>query len=183
MMIDRRARMERSTKETQIVTELYLDGTGISGVECEDQFLKHMTETMARYASFDLKLKAGGDNDHHIVEDVAITLGTLFKKCLGDAPVERVATEFIPMDDALAMVSVDIVDRPYADIDCPDALYSHFFRSFAMAAGLTLHISVLRGFDEHHIIEASFKALGRALYKATRIRGEVLSTKDKVEIR
>ncbi len=175
--------MERSTRETQIVTELYLDGTGASDVECEDQFFKHMTETMARYASFDLKLKAGGDNDHHITEDVAITLGTAFKKCLGDVPVERVATEFIPMDDALVMVSVDIVDRPYADIDCPDPLYSHFFRSLAMAAGLTLHISVLRGFDEHHMIEASFKALGRALYKATRVRGEILSTKDKVEIR
>jgi imidazoleglycerol-phosphate dehydratase len=96
--------------------------------------------------------------------------------------VERVATEFIPMDDALAMVSVDIVDRPFADVDCPDALYAHFFRSFAMSAGLTLHVSVIRGFDEHHIVEASFKALGKAIHKATRARDSELSTKDRAEV-
>ena len=182
-MTGRRAKVERSTRETQIVAELDLDGTGVFQVDCEIQFLKHMVETLIKYASFNLKLKAGGDNDHHIAEDVAITLGTAFKKSLGDDSVERVATEFIPMDDALAMVSVDIVDRPFADIDCPDPLYSHFFRSFAMSAGLTLHISIVRGFDEHHMVEASFKALGKALYKATRIRESELSTKNKVEIK
>ena len=175
--------MERNTRETQIVAELNLDGTGEFRVECELQFLKHMVETMARYASFDLKMDAGGDNDHHIIEDVAITLGTLVSMSLGEAAVERVATEFIPMDDALVMVSLDIVDRPYADVDCPDPIYAHFFRSFAMAAGLTLHIEVLRGFDDHHIVEASFKALGRALQKATRVRESILSTKDRVEVR
>ncbi len=182
-MTGRRAKVERSTRETQIVAELDIDGTGVFQVDCEIQFLKHMVETLIKYASFDLKLKAGGDNDHHIAEDVAITLGTAFKKSLGDASVERVATEFIPMDDALVMVSIDIVDRPFADVDCPDSLYSHFFRSFAMSAGLTLHISVIRGFDEHHIVEASFKALGKALYKATRVRQNELSTKNKVEIK
>lgn len=175
--------MERNTRETQITAELNLDGTGEFRVECEIQFLKHMVETMARYASFDLKMDAGGDNDHHIIEDAAITLGTLMNMCLGEDAVERVATEFIPMDDALVMVSLDIVDRPYADVDCPDPIYAHFFRSFAMAMGLTLHIEVMRGFDEHHIVEAAFKALGRALHKATRVRGSVLSTKDKVEVR
>lgn len=175
--------MERNTRETQIVTELNLDGTGEFRVECEIQFLKHMAETMARYASFDLKMDAGGDNDHHIIEDVAITLGTAMKMCLGEESVERVATEFVPMDDALVMVSLDIVDRPYADVDCPDPIYAHFFRSFAMAAGLTLHIDVIRGFDDHHIVEASFKALGKALHKATRVRESVLSTKDRVEVR
>lgn len=182
-MTGRRAKLERNTKETQIITELNLDGTGDFHVECEIQFLKHMVETMTRYASFDLNMDADGDNDHHITEDVAITLGTVMKMCIGEDPVERVATEFIPMDDALVMVSLDIVDRPYADIDCPNPLYAHFFRSFAMAAGLTLHVDVLRGFDEHHIVEASFKALGKALHKATRIRENELSTKDKVEVK
>lgn len=182
-MTGRRAKLERDTRETQISAELNLDGTGEFRVDCEIQFLKHMVETMVRYASFDLKMNAGGDNDHHITEDVAITLGTVMKMSLGEESVERVATEFVPMDDALVMVSVDIVDRPYADVECPDPLYAHFFRSFAMAAGLTLHISVMRGFDEHHIVEASFKALGKALYKATRVRGSELSTKDKVEVR
>lgn len=182
-MTGRRAKLERNTKETQIVTELNLDGTGDFHVECEIQFLKHMVETMTRYASFDLNMDAGGDNDHHITEDVAITLGTVMKMCIGEDSVERVATEFIPMDDALVMVSLDIVDRPYADIDCPNPIYAHFFRSFAMAAGLTLHVDVLRGFDEHHIVEASFKALGKALHKATRIRENELSTKDKVEVK
>ena len=182
-MTARMAKLERDTRETRISTELNLDGTGEFRVDCQIQFLKHMVETMARYASFDLKMNAGGDNEHHIVEDVAITLGTVMKMSLEEQPVERVATEFIPMDDALVMVSVDIVDRPYADIDCPDPLYAHFFRSFAMSAGLTLHISVIRGFDEHHIVEASFKALGRALYRATRVRGSELSTKDRVEVR
>ncbi len=181
-MTGRRAKVERSTRETKISAELELDGTGMFQVDCNIQFLKHMVETLTRYASFDLKLSAEGDNEHHIIEDVAITLGTALRKALGDRPVERVATEFIPMDDALAMVSVDIVDRPFADVDCPDGLYAHFFRSFAMSAGLTLHVSVIRGFDEHHIVEASFKALGKAVHKATRPRDSELSTKDRAEV-
>ncbi|MEA4977234.1 MAG: imidazoleglycerol-phosphate dehydratase [Methanomassiliicoccaceae archaeon] len=182
-MTGRRAKVERGTRETKVVAELDLDGTGVFQVDCSIQFLKHMVETLARYASFDLKLVAEGDNDHHITEDVAITLGDAFKKALGNGPVERVATEFIPMDDALVMVSVDIVDRPFADIDCPDDLYAHFFRSFAMSAGLTLHIDVFRGFDEHHIVEASFKSLGKALHKATVPRKTELSTKDRAEVK
>ncbi len=182
-MSGRRAKTERSTRETKIFVELDIDGTGIYDAECEIQFLKHMVETLARYASFDLRFRAGGDNDHHIIEDSAITLGTAFRKAVGDAPIQRMATEFVAMDDALAMVSLDIVDRPYADIECPDSLYAHFFRSFAMSAGITLHVAKLRGYDEHHITEASFKALGKALYKATRPRDTELSTKDRAEVR
>ncbi len=155
----RKARLERSTRETKVSVELDVDGTGKFDVDCDIQFLKHMTETFARYAQFDLVLKAGGDNDHHVIEDTAS-----------------------PMDDALVMVALDLVDRPYADIDCPDPLYTHFFRSFAMSAGITLHIVQIRGFDEHHLVEASFKALGKALYGATRPRGSLLSTKDAVKM-
>lgn len=178
----RKARLERSTRETKVSVELDVDGTGKFDVDCDIQFLKHMTETFARYAQFDLVLKAGGDNDHHVIEDTAIAMGEAVKKALGDTPVERTASCILPMDDALVMVALDLVDRPYADIDCPDPLYTHFFRSFAMSAGITLHIVQIRGFDEHHLVEASFKALGKALYGATRPRGSLLSTKDAVKM-
>lgn len=174
--------MERSTRETQIFVELDIDGAGKFDVECDIQFLKHMVETLARYASFDIKMRASGDNEHHLIEDTAITLGTAFKQALGTAPVERMATVILPMDDALVMTSIDIVDRPYADIDCPDPLYHHFFRSFAMSAGITMHIMQIRGFDEHHIIEASFKTLGKALNLAVKARKTELSTKDSVKV-
>ena len=143
------------------------------------QFLKHMTETMARYAGFDLVLSAEGDNDHHIIEDTAITLGKALRQAMGDEPIERMATAVVPMDDALVMSSLDLVDRPYADIDLPDPIYIHFMRSFAMAAGMTLHIVQIRGFDEHHLVEAGFKATGKALAQALRVRGTELSTKDR----
>ena len=180
-MTARKARLERSTRETVISAELCLDGTGRFDVETDVPFLTHMCETLARYADFDLVLRATGNNDHHIIEDTAITLGEAFKKALGDAPVERTASCILPMDDALVMVSLDLVDRPYCDADCPDDLYTHFFRSFAMSSGITLHIVLIRGFDEHHIVEAEFKALGKSLLSASRPRGTLLSTKDAVK--
>lgn len=179
-MTDRHAKLERSTRETRIAVDLNLDGAGKFQVDADIQFLKHMTETLARYASFDLTLSARGDNDHHVIEDTAIALGTAFRQALGDGPVERTAFCVLPMDDALVLVALDLVDRPYADIQCPDPLYHHFFRSFAMSAGLTLHIQQLSGFDEHHLVEAEFKALGKCLYQATRPRATLLSTKDAV---
>lgn len=182
MTESRKASLERSTRETRVSVEVDVDGTGKFDVSCEIQFLKHMAETFARYAGFDLTMKAEGDNDHHVIEDAAIALGEAVKKALGDAPVERSASCVMPMDDALVMVSLDLVDRPYADIDCPDPLYTHFFRSFAMSAGITLHIVQIRGFDEHHLVEASFKALGKAMYGATRARSSILSTKDAVKM-
>ena len=180
-MADRIATLERKTRETQISIDLNLDGTGKFDVECDIQFLKHMVETLARYSSFDIKMRATGDNDHHLIEDVGIALGKTFAKALGDSPIERMATKTVVMDDALVMTSLDIVDRPYAEVDCPDPLYHHFMRSFAMSAGITLHIMVMRGFDEHHIIEASFKSLGQCLKSAIVRRETELSTKDKVK--
>jgi imidazoleglycerol-phosphate dehydratase len=92
------------------------------------------------------------------------------------------ATKTVPMDDALVTVSLDVVDRPFADVDCPDPLYHHFMRSFAMSSGITLHIVVVRGFDDHHIIEASFKSMGLALKEALQPRDAELSTKDRARI-
>jgi imidazoleglycerol-phosphate dehydratase len=181
-MANRVASIKRETRETQISAELNLDGTGQFEVECDLQFLRHMVETLARYAEFDLKLKASGDNDHHLIEDVAITLGKAFRDALGDQPIERMATCTVVMDDAMVMTSLDLVDRPYCEVDCPDPLYVHFFRSFAMTAGITLHILVIRGFDEHHLIEAGFKSMGKALKEAIRLRGTELSNKGTVKM-
>jgi imidazoleglycerol-phosphate dehydratase len=181
-MANRVASIKRETRETQISAELNLDGTGQFEVECDLQFLRHMVETLARYAEFDLKLKASGDNDHHLIEDVAITLGKAFRDALGDQPIERMATCTVVMDDAMVMTSLDLVDRPYCEVDCPDPLYVHFFRSFAMTAGITLHILVIRGFDEHHLIEAGFKSMGKALKEAIRLRGTELSNKGTVKL-
>ena len=181
-MANRTAAIERKTRETQITAELNLDGSGKFDVECDIQFLKHMIETFSRYSNIDIKLRAVGDNDHHLIEDVGITLGKAFAQALGGQPIERMCTKTVVMDDALVLTSLDIVDRPYADIDCPDPLYHHFFRSFAMSAGITLHIMVIRGFDEHHIIEAGFKSMGLAIKGAIVRRDSELSTKDKVKV-
>ena len=177
--MSRTSSIERSTRETRVSVDLDIDGTGRFDVTCDIQFLKHMTETLARYAGFDLVLSAEGDNEHHIIEDAAITLGRALRQAVGDAPIERMATTVVPMDDALVMSSLDLVDRPYADVDLPDPIYTHFMRSFAMSAGMTLHIVVIRGFDEHHIVEGAFKATGKALAQALRLRGTELSTKDR----
>ncbi|MBR4504916.1 MAG: imidazoleglycerol-phosphate dehydratase [Candidatus Methanomethylophilaceae archaeon] len=179
-MAGRTAKVERMTRETQISVELDIDGSGKFEVDSSIMFLKHMVETLARYASFDLKVSAYGDNDHHIIEDTAITIGKALRDAMDGRPIERMATAIVPMDDALVMSSLDLVDRPYADIDCPSPEYHHFMRSFAMTAGITLHIMVFRGFDEHHIVEAGFKATGKALKEALKVRDTELSTKDSV---
>ncbi len=178
----REARISRKTRETDIELSIELDGKGTSDIECQEQFLQHMLETLARYASFDIELRASGDNKHHLVEDAAIVLGMGLREAMGSSPIERMSHATIPMDDALMTVSVDLVDRPYVDVECPDPLYMHFLRSFAMSAGITLHTVQVRGFDDHHIIEATFKALGLSLKEALKPREEPLSTKSSPEI-
>lgn len=182
-MAGRTAKMSRKTRETEISIEVNLDGEGIFDVDCDYQFLKHMIETFSRYSGVDIKMKICGDNEHHLIEDAGITLGKAIAKAIGTGPIERMATKTVVMDDALVMTSLDIIDRPYAEIDCPDPLYHHFLRSFAMAAGMTLHMMVIRGFDDHHIIEAGFKSLGLAVGQAIVPRKGVLSTKDRVKVK
>jgi len=179
----RKAKVRRQTRETNIEIAVTLDGTGKGVVQCEDKFFKHMLETLAKYASFDIELKAVGDNRHHVVEDIGIVLGSALSQAVGDQPIERIASATVPMDDALVTAAIDVIDRPYVDVECPDDLCLHFFRSFAMSAGITLHIIVERGFDEHHIVEAGFKALGISLRKAVVPRMSLLSTKDKPKVR
>ena len=182
-MKGRASGVERKTKETDVNVSMNLDGSGIYSVNCDNAFLKHMTETLSRYSFIDIVMNAKGDDDHHLIEDAGITLGLAFKDAVKNLPIERMATKTVVMDDAMVTVSIDLVDRPYAEIDCPDPLYHHFFRSFAMSSGMTLHILVIRGFDDHHIVEASFKALGKALRDSVKIIEKEISTKDKVSLK
>ena len=176
----RKKRLARKTKETDVSVEIGLDGTGKYAIDVPDKWLKHMLESVARFGKFDLRIKASGDFGHHIIEDVGIALGKALKNALGEKPVQRVGSATIPMDDALVTVAVDLVDRPYCQVDLPDEMLEHFLRSLAMEARITLHSIVLRGKNFHHINEATFKAFGMALHQATRPAGDLKSTKGRV---
>jgi len=190
----RAAVLERVTNETRIRLELNVDGSG-NGVICTSvPFLDHMLNLFARHGLFDLKVEASGDIDidfHHTVEDIGIVLGDAFKQALGDKKgIRRYGQASVPMDETLASVSIDISGRPYlvynvrlpkvkiGDFDVE--LAREFFQAFVNNAGLNLHINVMYGENVHHIIEACFKAVARAMDVATqldpRVEG-VMSTK------
>lgn len=178
---DRRCELSRKTKETDVRISLDIDGDGESRVKLPDEFLRHMIETLARYAKFDLEIDSEGDIEHHLTEDVAITLGRALREAIGERPVRRVSSAVVPMDEALVLVTVDLVDRPYINVEVPDIMYEHFLRSFVMESRATLHSQIIRGQDDHHMIEATFKALGLCLGDATRLEEKIVSTKSKVE--
>ena len=177
----RSARVDRETKETRVCVEATLDGEGSTRCEIPDEFLRHMVETLGRYSQVDLVVEAKGDIDHHLVEDVAITLGRAYREAIGDSPIRRIANAVVPMDEALVQVTVDLIDRPYVHLELPDQMYSHFIRSFAMELRATIHTVVIRGVDDHHITEATFKALGKALGEAMSRAESSLSTKSAVK--
>ena len=174
------AHVTRHSKETDVDVTLTLQGSGTYDVQTQNKFLSHMLETWTRYAGFDLRVRATGDLDHHLVEDVAITVGQAFRQAFAQAPCQRIAYDMVPMDDALVLVNVDLVDRPYYHGELPVPLWEHWFRSFAMEARINLHIEHLRGRDTHHTIEAAFKACARALKEALTPRSGEISTKGKV---
>ncbi|MEW6740089.1 MAG: imidazoleglycerol-phosphate dehydratase HisB [Nitrospirota bacterium] len=180
----RKAKVERKTKETDIAAEINLDGSGKYSINTSIPFLDHMLSLMCRHGLFDAKLKAKGDIEidyHHTVEDVGIVLGKAIKQALGDMKgISRYGQASVPMDEALASVSLDISGRPYLvykvefpkksklkDFD-PD-LIEDFLQAFVSNSSITLHINVLYGRNTHHIIEAIFKGLGRALRQAVTI--------------
>lgn len=180
----RKANVERKTKETDIVVEINLDGTGNYSIDTSIPFLDHMLSLMFKHGLFDINLKAKGDIEidyHHTVEDVGIVIGKAIKKALGDMNgISRYGQASIPMDETLASVSIDISGRPYLvykvefpkksklkDFD-PD-LTEDFLQAFVSNSGITLHVNVLYGRNTHHIIEAIFKALGKALKQAVTI--------------
>jgi len=154
----------RNTRETQITVELAA-GSGASVIDTTIPFLDHMMVTLARYASLDLTLTARGDLRHHLIEDVAIALGSAVAAIV-PARAARYGDRVIPMDDALVHVSLDLGGRPYYCGPLPSDLYDHWFRSFSDNARATVHVRVLRGRDRHHVVEAAFKALGAALREA-----------------
>ncbi|PRR82326.1 imidazoleglycerol-phosphate dehydratase HisB [Clostridium vincentii] len=182
-MIERIASITRETKETQISLTINLDGKGNSNINTGVGFFDHMLTLMAFHGGFDLEVKAKGDIevcDHHLVEDVGITLGEAVLKALGDKRgIKRYGTFFIPMDETLAQVSLDISGRSFLAFDCSFAresigsfsteMVKEFFRAFAFNSGITLHGRVLYGENDHHKVEALFKALGRALREAKEI--------------
>jgi imidazoleglycerol-phosphate dehydratase len=192
----RTAERRRTTKETAIEVRIDLDGTGTTEVSTGIPFYDHMLDQLGRHGGFDLTVRAVGDlhiDTHHTVEDVAITLGEAFAEALGDkAGVRRFASGRYPLDEALVDVALDLSGRPHVDwhVPMPEALplgnppfdpqlAEHAVSSFATAAGITLHVELVRGRNVHHIIEATFKGLARSLRDAVRVddRGGVPSTK------
>ena len=189
----RRADQHRVTRETDVRVALDLDGTGQTEIASGVPFLDHMLLAFARHGRFDLTIEATGDlaiDDHHTVEDVGIVFGDTLKAALGAASgIARFGHAYVPMDDALARVVVDIAARPFLvwEVDLPPArvgtfepaLAEEFWRALATRSGLTLHIDLIRARNAHHGLEAIWKAAGLALRNATRIAypGEIVSTK------
>jgi imidazoleglycerol-phosphate dehydratase len=195
-MAERKSIVKRETKETSINVELNIDGSGKCEINTSISMLDHLLSQLARHGKFDIKIKAGGDDQHHVAEDVAICLGKAFGEALGEKRgIVRMADASVPMDDALALVAIDISGRGYTVLDLsfadndmfgfPTDLVRHFLESFAAEARLNLHARIVYGSNDHHRAEALFKALGRALDIATRIddriTGELPSTKDFLE--
>lgn len=182
-MAARKARVERNTLETQVTVEIDLDGTGKSSFETGVPFLEHMMEQIARHGLVDLTIKCTGDtyiDDHHSVEDIGITLGQAFKEAVGDKKgIRRYGHSYVPMDEALSRVAIDISGRPGLVMDVPYTravvggfdvdLFEEFFNGFVNHSMVTLHIDNLKGKNTHHQIETVFKAFGRALRMAIEV--------------
>lgn len=176
----RSGEIHRKTKETDVKVSIALDGTGKAEIETGLPFLDHMLELFARHGLFDLQIKCAGDlevDDHHSVEDIAICLGQCVSRALGDkVGISRYGAAIIPMDEALCRVAIDLSGRFYLNYEVPTRrqkignfsveLAEHFWRSFAEAVRCNLHIDLLRGRNTHHVLEASFKAVARALREA-----------------
>jgi imidazoleglycerol-phosphate dehydratase len=189
----------RSTKETEIKVSIDLDGTGVTHVDTGLPFFDHMVTQLGRHGGIDLEVHARGDlhvDTHHTVEDVAIVLGEAVREALGDKDgIRRFGSILLPLDEALVEVALDLSGRPFIvyEVDCPPEslplgtppfdpqLGEHFFQSFATSAGITLHVRLRSGRNTHHILEASFKGVARALRDAIRVDGVgVPSTKGRL---
>ena len=190
----RKAEIYRKTTETEVSMELDLDGTGQGKISTTVAFMDHMLSLFARHGLVDLIIKSHGDtqvDDHHLVEDIGICLGDAVKKALGDKKgIHRYGSAMIPMDESLCSLVMDISGRPYLiyNVEFKSkkndkfdySLLREFFKSFSDHSGITLHINLLYGRNNHHIAEAIFKALALALRKAVTIYGRIegiLSTK------
>ena len=192
--MDRRVTVSRDTKETQIKLTLDLDGAGISKLDTGIGFFEHMLDGFARHGLFDLEVTCKGDLDvdcHHSIEDVGIVLGTAIKEAVGDKKgIVRYGSCMLPMDETLAMCAIDLSNRPYLVFDAEFSsdrvgemetqMAKEFFYAVSYSAGMNLHLKVLYGENDHHKMEALFKAFAKALDAATRFDpriSDVLSTK------
>jgi imidazoleglycerol-phosphate dehydratase len=195
-MTDRLATVKRKTKETDISLELNVDGSGKCEINTGIKMFDHLLEQVGRHGVFDIKISAMGDDQHHLVEDIAICLGKALSKALGEKRgIVRMDNAMVPMDDTLVVVVVDISGRGYTVLELPfddndmagfpTDLVRHFLESFAAEAKLNLHAKIIYGVNDHHKAEALFKALGRTLDMTTRIderiSGDLPSTKDLLE--
>ena len=195
-MAKRQSSIKRVTQETNINLILNLDGSGKLEINTGIKMLDHLLSQTAKHGRFDLKLKASGDDEHHVTEDIAICLGQALNEALGEKlGIVRMADATVPMDEALANVAIDLSGRGYCILDAEfkrndmrgfhSDLIRHFLESFATEGRLNLHARVLYGTNDHHKAEALFKALGRALDIATRIdkrtASELPSTKQRIE--
>ncbi len=193
-MAQRKAKIVRKTAETDVTVELNLEGTGKGEISTTIPFLDHMLNLLARHGFFDLKVKSRGDIEvdyHHLVEDIGICLGSAIREALGKKEkINRYGSATVPMDESLCSVSLDISGRPYLVFkvnfgvkkirDFDPALLKDFFKSLTDHSGMTLHVQVMYGRDNHHIAESVFKAFARALSEAVSFNRKVtgvLSTK------
>jgi len=201
--VTRTATVERSTAETKVLIELGLDGTGRADISTGVGFFDHMLHQIARHGGFDLRVETVGDlviDAHHTIEDTALALGTAFDRALGDRKgIRRYGDATIPMDEVLVRAAIDLSGRPYVVHDEPElapyigpvyptSMTRHIWESFGQTARMTLHVDVLRASrpggrpDAHHVVEAQFKAVSRALRDAVaidpRFAGQVPSTKE-----
>ena len=174
-------KVERRTNETEITVEL-ARGTGKAEIRTGVPFLDHMMITLARYSGLDVTVEATGDLKHHLIEDVAITLGAAFAEIIPGA-CARYGDRTVAMDDAVVQAIIDAGGRPFYRGPLPSTLYDHWMRSFADNARMTLHIIIIRGSDRHHIVEAAFKALGFAIRDVLRDTDVTFSTKGTVTMR
>ncbi len=182
------ATRKRETKETSVLVDMLVDGSGSAEVSTGLPFFDHMLDQLARHGGFDLKVLATGDLDvdgHHTIEDVGITLGECFAEALGDkAGVARFASGLFPLDEALIEIAVDLSGRPFAVWDVPfgevlplgdppfnPEMAGHFWHSFATSSAITLHVRKQTGENTHHVIEAAFKGVARCLRAAVRVEG------------
>ncbi len=192
----REAEIQRDTKETSVHVKLNLDGKGNASIDTGVGFFNHMMELTAFHGSLDLDLHADGDldvDDHHTIEDCGLALGTAFRNALGERKgIERYGSVTLPMDESLANVSMDISGRPYLVFNASferdsigmlsTEMIEEFFRAFAMNAGVSLHVNLLYGKNDHHKAEAIFKAFGRCIKQAVKVTGtELPSTKGYLE--
>lgn len=193
--MSRTAKIQRKTKETEISVDLNIDGTGQADIHTGIGFLDHMLEQLARHSLIDITLHAKGDlhiDDHHTTEDTGWAIGEALNKALGErAGINRYASSYVPMDECLSRVSLDISGRPFLvwQVELPaeklgsmeTELFREWFQAFAMGARLTVHVRNEYGVNTHHIVESCFKALARSLRKASEIdprgQGRIPSTK------